>query len=124
MMTELKGEVSKALELCRREKVIGHSLDAQVKLVLPSNISSVLGDECSDLKFIFIVSSVELVNVLGDEGKVYSSEKMKGLEIGVSRMGGEKCERCWNYFKEDSSNKGEHSTICFRCIKNLEQTRA
>jgi len=124
MMTELKGEVSKALELCRREKVIGHSLDAQVKLVLPSNVSSVLGDECSDLKFIFIVSSVELVNVLGDEGKVYSSEKMKGLEIGVSRMGGEKCERCWNYFKEDSSNKGEHSTICFRCIKNLEQTRA
>ena len=124
MMTELKSEVSKALELCRREKVIGHSLDAQVKLVLPSNVSSVLGDECSDLKFIFIVSSVELVNNLGDEGKVYSSEKMKGLEIGVSRMGGEKCERCWNYFKEDSSNKGEHSTICFRCIKNLEQTRA
>ena len=124
MMTELKSEVSKALELCRREKVIGHSLDAQVKLVLPSNVSSVLGDECSDLKFIFIVSSVELVNVLGGEGKVYSSEKMKGLEIGVSRMGGEKCERCWNYFKEDSSNKGEHSTICFRCIKNLEQTRA
>ena len=124
MMTELKSEVSKALELCRREKVIGHSLDAQVKLVLPSNVSSALGDECSDLKFIFIVSSVELVNVLGDEGKVYSSEKMKGLEIGVSRMGGEKCERCWNYFKEDSTNKGEHSTICFRCIKNLEQTRA
>ena len=124
MMTELKSEVSKALELCRREKVIGHSLDAQVKLVLPSNVSSVLGDECSDLKFIFIVSSVELVNNLGDEGKVYSSEKMKGLEIGVSRMGGEKCERCWNYFKEDSTNKGEHSTICFRCIKNLEQTRA
>jgi len=92
MMTELKGEVSKALELCRREKVIGHSLDAQVKLVLPSNVSSVLGDECSDLKFIFIVSSVELVNNLGDEGKVYSSEKMKGLEIGVSRMGGEKCD--------------------------------
>ena len=124
MMTELKSEVSKALELCRREKVIGHSLDAQVKLVLPSNVSSVLGDECSDLKFIFIVSSVELVNNLGNEGKVYSSEKMKGLEIGVRRMGGEKCERCWNYFKEDSSNKGEHSTICFRCIKNLEQTRA
>jgi len=124
MLTDLKSEVSKALELCRREKVIGHSLDAQVKLVLPSNVSSVLGGECSDLKFIFIVSSVELVNVLGDEGKVYSSEKMKGLEIGVSRMGGEKCERCWNYFKEDSSNKGEHSTICFRCIKNLELTRA
>ena len=124
MLTDLKSEVSKALELCRREKVIGHSLDAQVRLVLPSNVSSVLGGECSDLKFIFIVSSVEVVKALDNEGKVYSSEKMKGLEIGVSRMGGEKCERCWNYFKEDSSDKGEHSTICFRCIKNLELTRA
>ncbi|MCL0046206.1 isoleucine--tRNA ligase [Nitrospinaceae bacterium] len=124
MLTDLKSEVSKALELCRREKVIGHSLDAQVRLVLPSNVSSVLDGEYSDLKFLFIVSSVELVNVLGDEDKVYSSEKMKDLEIGVSRMGGEKCERCWNYFKEDSSDKGEHLTICFRCIKNLELTRA
>ena len=95
-----------------------------MKLVLPSNVSSVLGDEYSDLKFIFIVSSVEVVKALDNEGKVYSSEKMKGLEIGVSRMGGEKCERCWNYFKEDRSDKGEHSTICFRCIKNLELTRA
>lgn len=124
MLTDLKSEVSKALELCRREKVIGHSLDAQVRLVLPSDVSSVLGGEFSDLKFIFIVSSVDVVKVLDDEGKVYSSEKMKDLEIGVSRMGGEKCERCWNYFKEDSSDKGEHSTICFRCIKNLELTRA
>jgi len=124
MLTDLKSEVSKALELCRREKVIGHSLDAQVRLVLPSNVSSVLGGECSDLNFIFIVSSVEVVKALDNEGKVYSSEKMKGLEIGVSRMGGEKCERCWNYFKEDRSDKGEHSTICFRCIKNLELTRA
>ena len=124
MLTDLKSEVSKALELCRREKVIGHSLDAQVRLVLPSNVSSVLGGECSDLKFIFIVSSVEVVKALDNEGKVYSSEKMKGLGIGVSRMGGEKCERCWNYFKEDRSDKGEHSTICFRCIKNLELTRA
>ncbi len=124
MLTDLKSEVSKALELCRREKVIGHSLDAQVRLVLPSNVSSVLGGECSDLKFIFIVSSVEVVKALDNEGKVYSSEKMKGLEIGVNRMGGEKCERCWNYFKEDRSDKGEHSTICFRCIKNLELTRA
>ena len=48
MLTDLKSEVSKALELCRREKVIGHSLDAQVRLVLPSNVSSVLGGECSD----------------------------------------------------------------------------
>jgi isoleucyl-tRNA synthetase len=78
----------------------------------------------NDLKFIFIVSSLEVVTDLGDKVKVYSSEKMEGLKVGVSRMGGSKCERCWNYFKEDSSNKGEHSNICFRCIKNLELAKA
>ncbi len=34
ILTELKSEVSKALELRRQEKVIGHSLDALVRLVL------------------------------------------------------------------------------------------
>ena len=55
MLTDLKSEVSKALELCRREKVIGHSLDARVRLVFPENFRSVLGNEYSGLKFIFIV---------------------------------------------------------------------
>ena len=124
MLTDLKSEVSKALELCRREKIIGHSLDARVRLVFPVDLRSILGNEYSDLKFIFIVSSVEVVATLENEDKVYSSENLKGLEIGVSRMEGEKCERCWNYFKEDSHGKGEHSTVCLRCIKNLELTKA
>ena len=126
MLTELKSEVSKALELCRQEKVIGHSLDAQVRLILPENIRSALNNEYSDLKFIFIVSSAEVVATLIDENedKVYCSENLEGLKVGVSRMGGEKCERCWNYFKEDSHAKGEHLKICFRCINNLDQTKA
>jgi isoleucyl-tRNA synthetase len=124
MLTDLKSEVSKALELCRREKIIGHSLDARVRLVFPADIRSILGNEYSDLKFIFIVSSVEVVATLENKDKVYSSENLKGLEIGVSRMEGEKCERCWNYFKEDGHGKGEHSTVCLRCIENLELTKA
>jgi isoleucyl-tRNA synthetase len=124
MLTDLKREVSKALELCRSEKVIGHSLDAEVRLVLPSNVSSVLDNDYSDLKFIFIVSSVKVVTVLEGDSKIYSSEKIEGLEVEVSHMAGEKCERCWNYFEEDNSGKGEHSMICFRCIKNLELEKA
>ena len=123
MLTELKSEVSKALELCRREKVIGHSLDARVRLVLPENVQSVLGGQYSDLKFIFIVSSVEVVTALENENKVYCSKNLEGVKIEVCRMGGEKCERCWNYFEEDDCNKGEHSTVCSRCIKNLESAK-
>ena len=124
ILTELKSEVSKALELCRREKVIGHSLDAAVRLVFSEHIRSVLNNEYFDLKFIFIVSSAEVVTELGNEDKIYCSEKLEGVKIGVRRMGGIKCERCWNYFEEDSCDKGEYSTICFRCIKNLEFLKA
>ena len=124
MLTELKSEVSKALELCRQEKVIGHSLDARVRLVLPEGIRSILNSHFSDLKFIFIVSSVEVVTALNNEDKIYSSENLEGLKVGVCRMGGQKCERCWNYFEKNSFNNSEHSTICSRCITNLESVKA
>ncbi|HJO56643.1 MAG TPA: class I tRNA ligase family protein, partial [Nitrospinaceae bacterium] len=124
MLTELKSEVSKALGFCRREKVIGHSLDAQVRLILPENVRSVLGNEYSDLKFIFIVSSAEVVETMEGVDKVHSSENLEGVEIGVRRMGGDKCERCWNYFVEDGSDRGEHTSVCSRCIENLESAKA
>ena len=92
--------------------------------MLPENVRSAFDNQYSDLKFIFNVSSAEVVTVLENEDKVYCSENLEGLKIGVQRMGGEKCERCWNYFEEDDLRKGEHSTVCFRCIRNLELTRA
>ncbi|KMP12349.1 isoleucine--tRNA ligase [Candidatus Nitromaritima sp. SCGC AAA799-C22] len=124
MLTDLKGEVSKALELSRREKVIGHSLDAKVLLALPESIRSVLGNEFSELKFIFIVSRVEVVSGLEGEDKVYSSENLDGVKICVHPMGGQKCERCWNYFEEDVSARGEHAAVCSRCVGNLESAKA
>ncbi len=63
--------------------------------------------------------------VLGDVDKVHRSENLEGVEIGVRRMGGDNCERCWNYFQEeDGSGKGEHSSVCYRCIENLESAKA
>ncbi|MCH8157986.1 MAG: hypothetical protein IID18_09620 [Nitrospinae bacterium] len=124
MLTELKGEVSKALELCRQEKVIGHSLDARVSLVLPEKVCGALNNEFSDLRFIFIVSGVEVVSSLDGDEKVYSSENIEGLKIGVRRMGGRKCERCWNYFTEEVSEKEEHTAVCSRCVEKLESAKA
>jgi isoleucyl-tRNA synthetase len=120
MLVALKGEVSKALELCRQEKVIGHSLDAVVQLVLPENIRKALGDDFEDdLQFIFIVSEVEVVGSLENATGVYKSEALEGLEVLPKRMGGKKCERCWNYFLEPAKAT-EHANICPRCVKNLQ----
>jgi isoleucyl-tRNA synthetase len=123
MLVVLKGEVSKALEHCRREKVIGHSLDAVVQLVLPKNIRTLLNNDFEELKFIFIVSKVEVVDSLDNESGVTKSDVLEGVQVLPKPMGGQKCERCWNYFLEIVEGT-EHTSICPRCIKNLQATVA
>jgi len=119
----LKSEVSKALELRRQEKVIGHSLDAWVTLVLPETLHKILENEMDNLRFIFIVSKVEVVSRLEREDNVYSSAVIEGLEIKVQSAPGKKCERCWNYF-EETKTASEPALICPRCLNNLESAKA
>jgi isoleucyl-tRNA synthetase len=118
----LKGEVSKALELSRRAKTIGHALDATVKLALPEELKNILKDDLEELKFIFIVSKVDIVDNLNEES-VYSSDKIDGLKVFVAAAPGDKCERCWNYF-EPYNNRPEHLGICSRCSENLVSVKA
>jgi len=122
-LTELKGEVSKVLEGLRREKVIGHSLDAQVRLVLPEKVRGQLQDDFEDLKYIFIVSDVQVVDSLEGAESVVASESMEGVKISARSMGGVKCERCWNYFIEPGEGK-EHENLCLRCNENLQIAEA
>jgi len=122
-ISELKSEVSKALELRRQEKVIGHSLDAWVALVFPEELYKVLENEMDHLKFIFIVSKVEVVSRLEREDNVYSSSVIEGLKIKVQSAPGKKCERCWNYF-EETDTAPEPAAICPRCLNNLESAKA
>jgi isoleucyl-tRNA synthetase len=121
---QLKGEVSKALELRRQEKMIGHSLDALVRLELPGDLKSILEEEQKrdQLKYIFIVSAVEIADSLEKESNVYTSEAIAGLKISVHPAPGSKCERCWNYFVEEATP--EHPSVCLRCVKNLESAKA
>ncbi len=116
-LIELKGEVSRALEICRQEKIIGHSLDAHVKLVLSEALLKRLQEDVDELKFIFIVSKVDIVTDLSQEANVYQSDSMKGVGIFVKSVGGHKCERCWNYF--DGSG-AKDAPLCERCVENLE----
>ena len=67
---QLKGEVSKASEASRRDKIIGHSLDSIFKLELPSDINNIVKQYSEELKFLFIVSKVELVDVLSSRDRV------------------------------------------------------
>lgn len=123
-LVDLKGEVSKALENSRRDKVIGHSLDAVVKLELPDEYKSLIKGHEDELKFIFIVSKVELVGGLGSEGNIFESESLKGVKVFSEMHLGKKCERCWNYFDPSAEEGRSNEEICSRCEDHLQVTGA
>ncbi len=123
-LVDLKGEVSVALESSRRDKIIGHSLDSIVKLELPPRYKDLLRNYEDQLKFIFIVSRVELVDSLDEGEKVYESESLQGVKICSQMHPGKKCERCWNYFERNGQEGSSDSEICARCEDNLQEAGA
>jgi len=111
---KVRGEVSKALEMARVQKTIGHSLDASVTLSAPEEILGFLREYAGELMSIFIVSKVDLVDELA--GEHVASEGVAGLKIRVEAAPGGKCERCWCY-DERIGEDARYPTICPKCIE-------
>jgi isoleucyl-tRNA synthetase len=114
----IRGEVAKVLEGLRRDKKIGHSLDAGVTLYVGTELYELLLGYKTDLSFIFIVSSVELTKESEAPANAYTSEIVKGLKIVAGPAKGVKCGRCWMY-QESVGTVKEHPQICGRCAGNL-----
>ena len=110
----VRGEVSRALEQARVQKVIGHSLDAAVAINAPAELSAFLDNYADELKNIFIVSKVDLKSPLHPDD-AYVAEAVDGLMIRVTAAPGVKCERCWCY-DEEIGQDSEHPTICPKCL--------
>ena len=109
---KVRSDVSKALELARVAKTIGHSLDAAVTIAAPPELSAFLQNYAAELNSIFIVSKAVLATSL--EGEYWASENLEGLKIQVTAAPGVKCERCW-YYSEELGTDADHPTICPKC---------
>jgi isoleucyl-tRNA synthetase len=104
------------LEEARVAKVIGSSLEARVEISAGSKAYEKLKSHSDDLRYIFIVSEVEM-------SEPNSTLEADEIEVTISRAHGEKCERCWNY----STRVGESSqypTVCERCVAALQEIEA
>lgn len=104
------------LEEARIAKVIGSSLEARVDISAGSHAYKNLAVHRDDLRYIFIVSEVDL---LEPDSAIGEDE----LRVTITRAHGEKCERCWNY----STRVGESSrypTVCERCVQALMEIEA
>jgi len=107
----VRSVVTKALEEARKNGVIGHSLDARVRLVPNEALRPILEARRGDLPAFFIVSQVELGTELGSGENTASSPE---LAVAVEPARGAKCARCWN-FSEAVGRDAEHPELCERC---------
>lgn len=113
---EIRRIVAKGLELARTAKVIGGANEARLVLYADQAKRDVLEAFAPDLRLLFIVSQVE-VKPWEEAGQTLYSEP--GLAVDVFRAEGEKCQRCWKYFAELSSDP-EHPGICRRCLEVVQ----
>jgi isoleucyl-tRNA synthetase len=90
---EVRSEITKALEGARRDKVIGHPLEAKVMVKATGSLAEFLADKWDTLKMISIVSELFQAEVL--EGHIYTSEELPELQVSILPASGGKCERCW-----------------------------
>ena len=106
----IRDEVLRALEEARVAKRIGSSLEAKVTLNASGSALELLQKHQKDLRYLFIVSQVELG----------TSDAGAGVSIAIAGADGTKCERCWNY----STRVGEsetYPTVCERCVAALHE---
>ncbi|GHT91680.1 hypothetical protein FACS1894122_04470 [Alphaproteobacteria bacterium] len=126
---EIRRSVTTAIEIARKDKLLGSSLQASVTIYDPDGIVPI---DCKDsLEEITITSEVKLYNApipdgafvsrplaeptiseIPDRGRLCErpTEDIKNIGVVVSLATGEKCERCW---KVSTSLNGDK--VCPRC---------
>lgn len=111
----LRDDVQKALELARKEKKIGKSLEAKVELYCQGELYDFVKSVEQEIKTVFIVSEVEVLN----QGKGDVVGETEGFSVSVKHAHGEKCVRCWVY-SETVGKDEEHPELCHRCASVIK----
>jgi isoleucyl-tRNA synthetase len=104
------------LEIKRREKIIGSSLEAKVSIIVPKrNQYDLLVHYRADLPTLFIVSQVD-IQLDENWGQANPPSDPIGYLFQVTKAEGEKCERCWN-IRKDVGAQLAFPTLCSRCVE-------
>jgi len=118
---ELRLVVTGALEIERREKRIGASLEAAPTLYLAHPADRALF-EGLDLAEIAITSAAEIA---GGEGpaEAFRLDSVRGAAVTVAGAAGEKCARCWMILP-DVGKAPDVPDACGRCAEAVRAWRA
>ncbi|PYG86878.1 isoleucyl-tRNA synthetase [Ruminiclostridium sufflavum DSM 19573] len=110
----LRSDVSKALEVARANKTIGHSLNAKVTIFADGEDYNFIKSLESDLVTIFIISDASVKKLSEASEGAQKGDEMPEIKISVEQASGDKCDRCW-MFSEYVGKDEKHPTLCKRC---------
>ena len=114
----VRAEVNRAIEIARKEKVIGKALEATVTLFANQDLADKLISLEEELRFVLITSGVS-VEIVTEAPANATATDIDGLWLTVAQSNGTKCERCW-HFTDDIGQSDEHPDLCGRCITNVD----
>ena len=109
--------VTGALEIARRDKVIGASLEAAPLVYLADDADrKVL--EGLDLAEIAITSSAHVAKVAAPDD-AFRLPEVEGVAVKFEHARGNKCARCWMILEEVGKNPA-HEDLCNRCAEAVD----
>jgi isoleucyl-tRNA synthetase len=108
---QLRRVLTGALEIARKDKVIGASLEARPVLYVPSEDAAVLNG--IDLGEIAITSGAKVAHV-DAPADAFELQDVPGVAATFHHAEGDKCARCWMILPEVGSNE-KHPDLCNRC---------
>ncbi|VFP88019.1 Isoleucine--tRNA ligase [Buchnera aphidicola (Cinara piceae)] len=117
----IRNEVNKCIEKEKENKYIHNSLEILLILYIDKELFKLLLSLNNELKFIFLVSEIQLHRYSTAPKSAYNSCYIKHLKIIIKKSNKTKCPRCWNYSKKNTLINN-NIQICYRCIANINNT--
>jgi isoleucyl-tRNA synthetase len=109
-LVDIKKDVLKELEICRKDKAIKSSLEAEIALHVPDeSAKKMLADMGTETARFLQVASVTLLPEKTADMRGYDN-----AAVSVRKTTGKKCVRCWNYFETIGVDPA-HPELCRRC---------
>ncbi|HPC39289.1 MAG TPA: isoleucine--tRNA ligase [Spirochaetota bacterium] len=109
-LVNIKNDVLKELEACRKDKMLKSSLEADITIfVKDGKTKQMMASMGPELTRFFQVASVTVTS-----DKQAGMRDYENASVSIKKTGGKKCVRCWNYFEAIGSDP-DHPELCKRC---------
>ena len=112
---QVRRVVTGAMEVERREKRIGSSLEAAPKVYVADTDTAKILNEIN-FADLCITSAIEVINSDAPKG-AFTIDDVNGVGVEFVEACGEKCLRCWKILPDVGTHK--HAGTCARCDEAL-----